>query len=348
MTSRPCRWLFLSISVACILAAAVLAQAADADYHVTSKVVLGGNGWWDYLKVDSQARRLYISRGTHVIVLNADTLKQTGEIPNTQGVHCIDIAPRLGRGFVSDGEGSTVTFFNRSTLRVMDVVKTTGQGPDALVYDPATRRVFTFNGHSDNSTAIDARTGKVIGTIALGGRPEFAVSDGRGMIYNNLEDKSEELAINARTLQIESRWPLAPCEHPSGLAIDRVNRRLFVGCHNRMMAIVNADTGKVITTVPIGPGVDANRYDPGTHLAFSTNGGDGTLTVVHEVNPETFVVAQNVPTQAGARTMGLDLKTHRIFTVTAKFGPPLPLRPGEHFRRRTMVAGSFTLLVVAP
>jgi YVTN family beta-propeller protein len=348
MIPRPRRWLFLSISLVCIATAVALPQAANLNYHLTQKVVLGGNGWWDYLKVDSQARRLYISRGTHVIVLNADTLKQTGEIPNTQGVHCIDIAPRLGRGFVSDGEASTVTFFNRSTLRVTDVVKTTGQGPDALVYDPATRRVFTFNGHSDNSTAIDARTGKVIGTIALGGRPEFAVSDGRGMIYNNLEDKSEELAINAHTLQIESRWPLAPCEHPSGLAIDRVNRRLFVGCHNRMMAILNADTGKVITTVPIGPGVDANRYDPGTHLAFSTNGGDGTLTVVHEVNPETFVVAQNVPTQLGARTMGLDLKTHRIFTVTAKFGPPVPLQPGGPLRRRTMVPGSFTLLVVAP
>jgi DNA-binding beta-propeller fold protein YncE len=324
------------------------ARAAKVNYHVIHRKVLGGRGFWDYLKVDSHARRLYISRGTHVVVLNADTYQRVGEIPNTQGVHCIDIAPRLGRGFVSDGEASAVTIFNRRTLKVIDVVKTTGQGPDALVYDPASERVFTFNGRSGNSTAIDAKTGRVVGTIDLGGRPEFAVSDGRGMIYNNLEDKSEELAINTHTLKIESRWPLAPCEHPSGLAIDRRNRRLFVGCHNQMMAILNADTGKVVTTVPIGPGVDANRYDPGTHLAFSTNGGNGTLTVVREVTPDHFTVIQNAATQRGARTMGLDLKTHRIFTVTAKFGPPPPRMPGQRFRRPSIIPGTFTLLVLAP
>jgi DNA-binding beta-propeller fold protein YncE len=310
--------------------------------------VLGGSGFWDYLKVDAQARRVYISRGDHVIVLDADTYRQVGEIPDTQGVHCIDIAPRLERGFVSDGRANAVTIFDRRTLKVMETVKTTGEGPDALVYDPASERVFTFNGHSGNSTAIDARTGKVVGTIELGGRPEFAVSDGRGMIYNNLEDKSEELAINARTLKIESRWPLAPCESPSGLAIDRENRRLFAGCDNQMMAIMNADTGKVITTIPIGPGVDANRYDPGTHLAFSTNGGNGTLTVVRESTPDQFTVVENASTERGARTMGLDPRTHRIFTVTARFGPMPPRVPGQQFRRPSIIPGTFTLLVLAP
>lgn len=338
-------WVF---AICCLVPAASSARAAGVNYHIIRRDVLGGSGFWDYLKVDTGARRVYISRGDHVLVLNADTYDQVGEIPNTPGVHCIDIAPRLERGFVSDGEASAVTIFNRRTLKAIQVVKTTGQGPDALVYDPASERVFTFNGRSGNSTAIDARTGKVIGTIDLGGRPEFAVADGHGMIYNNLEDKSEELAIDAHTLKIVSRWPLAPCEHPSGLAIDRRNRRLFVGCHNQMMAILNAVTGKVITTVPIGPGVDANRYDPGTHLAFSTNGGNGTLTVVREITPNHFVLVQNSTTERGARTMGLDLKTHRIFTVTAKFGPMPPRRPGQRFRRPSIVPGSFTLLILAP
>jgi DNA-binding beta-propeller fold protein YncE len=340
---------FLMVFTVCALSlASFSAPPASIQYHVIRREVLGGAGGWDYLKVDSLARRVYISRGTHVLVLNADTYRQVGDIPNTQGVHCIDIAPRLGRGFVSDGEASAVTIFNRRTLKVIEEVKTTGRGPDALVYDPASERVFTFNGRSDNSTAIDAQSGKVVGTIELGGRPEFAVSDGRGMIYNNLEDKSEELAINARTLKIESRWPLAPCEHPSGLAIDRQNRRLFVGCHNGMMAILNANTGKVIGTAPIGPGVDANRYDPGTHLAFSTNGGNGTLTVVREGTPNLFSVVQNATTERGARTMGLDLRTHRIFTVTAKFGPMPPRIQGQRFRRPSIVPGTFTLLVLAP
>jgi DNA-binding beta-propeller fold protein YncE len=345
--------------LSCLLVLLLLAMPADAPYvsaaprarnhyHIIKKVVLGGNGGWDYLKLDGAARRLYIARATRVLVVDADTYEQAGEIPNTRGVHCIDMAPKLSRGFVSDGDASTVTVFDRRTLKVVDVVSTTGEGPDALVYDPASQRVFTFNGRSGNSTVISARTDKVVGTIELGGRPEFAVSDGRGMIYNNLEDKSEELAINTHTLQIESRWPLAPCQHPSGLAIDRQNRRLFVGCHNQMMAILNADTGEVITTVPIGPGVDANRYDPGTHLAFSANGGDGTLTVVREVTPDKFVVLQNVSTERGARTMAVDLKTHRVVTVTARFGPmPSPM-PGQRFRRPSIVPGTFTLIVLAP
>jgi DNA-binding beta-propeller fold protein YncE len=317
-------------------------------YHVIKTMVLGGTGFWDYLKLDGQARRLYISRGTHVLVLDADTYKQVGDIPNTQGVHCIDIAPELNRGFVSDGRSSEVTIFNRRTLKVIKTVKTTGRGPDALVYDPASQRVFTFNGESDNSTAIDAKTGAVLGTIALGGRPEFAVSNDRGMIYNNITDKSEEVAIDTHTLQVKSRWPLAPCEHPSGLAIDRAHDRLFVGCHNQMMAILNADTGQVITTEPIGPGVDANRYDPGTHLAFSTNGGNGTLTVVREVTPDKFAEIENAPTMRGARTMCVDLETHRVFTVTAKFGPRPPRKPGQRFRFPRIIPGTFTLIVLAP
>lgn len=341
-------WVVLSFFLAIPMTCAGATASQPAHYHLIKKVTLGGNSGWDYLALDSQARRLYISHGTHVIVLNPDTYQQEGDIPDTPGVHGVALAPELGRGFVSDGRANAVTIFDLKTLKVTGEVKTTGENPDCIVYDPASRRVFTFNGRSGNSTVIDAATGKVIGTIDLGGRPEFAVADGRGMIYNNLEDKSEELAIDTHTLAIKSRWPLAPCQHPSGLAIDIEHHRLFAGCHNEMMAVLDADTGKVLATLPIGPGVDANRYDPGTGLAFSSNGGNGTLTVVREASPRQFTVIQNAATERGARTMALDLKTHRIFLVTAQFGPrPAPTAAHPH-PRPSIVPGSFTLLVLAP
>ena len=323
--------------------------SSPVHYHIVKKVVLGGNGFWDYLGFDPQNRHLFVSHGTHVIVINPDTDKVIGDIPNTPGVHGIAVAPELNRGFISDGRADQVTVFNLKTLKTIGTVKVTGHNPDGIMYDPASQRVFTFNGRSDDSTAIDAKTLKVVGTIALGGKPEFAVSNGRGMIYNNLEDKSEELAIDSHTLKIKSRWPMAPCESPSGLAIDVRHNVLFAGCHNKMMAVINAETGKVITTVPIGGGVDANRYDPGTGLAFSSN-GEGTLTVVKEESPADFKVVQTVATERGARTMEIDPKTHKIFTVTAKFGPmpPKPAAGQRRFRRPPMVPNSFTLLVLAP
>lgn len=319
-------------------------NGAVAGYHLLHTYKIGGEGFWDYMGIDVQRRHLFISHGTHVVVMNADTGKVIGNIPNTEGVHGIAVAPKLGRGFISDGGSSMVTIFNLATLKTIGTVKVTGTGPDCIVYDPASQRVFTFNGRSDNSTAIDAKTGKVVGTIALGGRPEFAVADGRGHIYNNLEDKSEQVAIDTHTLKITARWPLAPCRNPSGLAIDTAHRRLFAGCHNGMMAIVNPDTGKVVTTVPIGRGVDANRFDPGIQLAFSSN-GDGTLTVVHEDSPDHFAVLGNVKTERGARTMEVDLKTHNVFLDTATFGPrPTTPNPQRRFRRPAMVPGSFRVL----
>jgi DNA-binding beta-propeller fold protein YncE len=325
-------------------AAPAAPPAPDSGYHLIKKVHLGGEGGWDYLVMDNAARRLYISHSTHVIVLDADTYKVVGDIPDTPGVHGVTLAPEFGRGFTSDGQAAKVTIFDLKTLKKIGETKT-GEGPDAILYDPASKRVFTFNGRANSSTAIDASTGNVVGTIDLGGRPEFAVSDEAGHIYNNLEDKSEELEIDSRSLKILHRWPLAPCDSPSGMAIDREHRRLFIGCHNEMMAVMDAATGHVITTVPIGRGVDANRYDPGTGLAFSTNGFDGTLTVVREESPGKFSVVENVPTERGARTMALDLKTHRIFTVTAKFGPMPPPMPGERFRRPPILPDTFELLV---
>lgn len=316
-----------------------------AGYHVVNTFKIGAEGGWDYLTVDGEARRVYISRGMHVMVTDADTGKVVGDIPNTNGVHGIALAPELNRGFVSDGRTSEVTIFDLKTLKTLDTVKVTGQNPDCIVYDPASKRVFTFNGRSGNSTVLDATTGKVLGTIDLGGRPEFAVADGQGHIYNNLEDKSEQVAIDTQTLKVTNRWPLAPCESPSGLAIDREHRRLFAGCDNQKMVITDPDAGKVVATVPIGEGVDANGFDPGTQLAFSSNGESGTLTVVHEDSPDKYTVLGSVPTEPGARTMALDQKTHHVFVVTASFGQPPPEATPQNPRRRPpMVPDSFRVI----
>jgi DNA-binding beta-propeller fold protein YncE len=220
-----------------------------------------------------------------------------------------------------------------------------GENPDAILYDPATQRVFTFNGRSQDSTAIDAAKGTVLGTIKLDGKPEFAASDGKGEIFVNIEDKSELTAIDPNKLVVKSTWPLAPCESPSGLSMDRKNRRLFVGCDNKMMAVVNADTGKVLATPAIGGGVDATTFDEETGLAFASCGGDGVLTVVREESPEKFSVAENVPTQAGARTLALDSKTHNVYLVTAKFGPPPAATADNPHPRRSILPDSFVVLV---
>lgn len=337
---------FLLLAAACLLPLSAQTSNPPAGYHVTAKVPLSDSGaGWDYLLADAAHRRLFISHTDHVLVYDMDQAKTVGTIAPTPGVHGIAIAPELNRGFISNGRGNSVTIFALDSLKNLQTVAVTGQNPDAIIYDPASRRVFTFNGRSGSSTAIDAASGKVAGTIDLGGRPEYAVPDDKGHVYNNLEDKSELLEIDAHSLKILHRWPLAPCQSPSGLAMDTAHRRLFVGCHNRMMAVVDADNGKVLTTLPIGNGVDANRFDPGTGLAFSSN-GEGTITVVREVTPQKFEVLGNVQTERGARTMALDTKTHDLYTVTAKFGPMPPRQPGQRFRRPPMIPGSFTLIKV--
>ena len=328
-----------------VLLLAVSAFAAAPGYHVVKTYKLGGEGGWDYLALDGASRRLFLSRGTHVMVIDADSGKVVGDIPDTPGVHGIAFAPEFGRGFTSNGREGTVTIFDLKTLKPITKVKV-GENPDAILYDPASKRVFTFNGRSHDSTAIDAATGKVVGTIPLDGKPEFAVSDGKGEIFDNLEDKSELVAIDSSKLEVKSRWPLAPCESPSGLAIDREHRRLFSGCENKVMAIVDADSGKVITTLPIGRGVDATRFDPETGLAFASC-GEGVLTVIREESPDKFSVAENVPTQPGARTMELDEKTHDVFLVTAKFGPMPPATEGQRFRRPPILPDSFVVLVAS-
>ena len=320
------------------------ATAAAPGYHVIKTFKLGGDGGWDYLTFDTTSRRLFISRATHVMVIDADSGKSLGDIPDTPGVHGIALAPDLKRGFISNGREGTVTIFNLTSLKALGKVKV-GDNPDAILFDPATKRVFTFNGHSGDASAIDAAKGTIVGTIKLDGKPEFAVSDGKGEIFVNLEDKSQLLALDPNKLEVKSRWPLAPCQEPSGLAIDGKNRRLFSACDNKMVAIVDADSGKLITTVPIGEGVDAAAYDPETSLAFASC-GEGVLTVVREESPNNFSVAENVPTQEGARTMALDPKTRQIFTVTAKFGPPPAPTPEQPHPRHTILPDSFVVLVL--
>ncbi len=336
------RWL---VSIISLSLAAVALAAAGPGHHVVTTYKLGGEGGWDYLITDADARRTYISRGTHVVVIDADTGKNVGDIADTPGVHGIALAPELGRGFTSNGREGTVSIFDIKTLATSSKVKV-GENPDAILYDPATKRVFTFNGRSQDSTAIDAATGKVLGTIKLDGKPEFAATDAKGGIWVNIEDKSELVAIDPNKLEVKAKWPLAPCTEPSGLAIDRKNRRLFAGCDNKMMAVVDADSGKVLATPPIGDGVDATAFDPETGLAFASCGGDGVLTVVKEDSPDKFSVAENVPTQKGARTMALDTKTHKVFVVTAQFGPrPAPTTDNPH-PRPAILPDSFVVLVV--
>jgi DNA-binding beta-propeller fold protein YncE len=278
-----------------------------------------------------------------------DTEKNTivGEIPDTPGVHGVALAPELGRGFTSNGRANTVTVFDLKTLAVLGNVEVTGENPDAILFEPVSRRVFTFNGRSDNATAIDAARTKVVGTLALGGRPEFAVADGKGRVFVNLEDKSAIVEFDARTLKIEARWPLAPGEEPSGLAIDREHRRLFSGCRNNLMVIIDADSGHVLATPSIGSGVDGVAFDPGTSMAFSSN-GEGTLSIVREESPDKFALVGDVRTRRGARTIALDESTHRIYTATAQFGPP-PSPTAEHTHPRpSIVPGTFEVLVLAP
>jgi DNA-binding beta-propeller fold protein YncE len=339
-------WLSLVLCFLLTSGVAVNAQKpATTGYHVMQKITLGGEGGWDCLVLDSKAHRLYLSRSTHVAVVDTDSGKIVGDIPNTAGVHDIAIVPELGKGFTSNGKDSTVTVFDLKTLKPLKQIPV-GKNPDIIIYDPASKRVFSFNGASEDVTAIDPKSETVAGTIALDGRPEFAVADEKGSIFVNLEDKSQVVKFDARKLKVESRWPLAPGEEPTGLAFDHKHDRLFAACANKLMVVINAATGKVVTTLPIGDGADGAAFDPATGLAFSPNGGDGTLTVIHEDSPDKFSVLENVATQKGARTMTLDAKTHKVFLVSADFGPPPAPTAERPHPRPSIVPGTFTLLVL--
>jgi DNA-binding beta-propeller fold protein YncE len=328
---------------------AISAQTASTpQYQLKQKFVLGGDGGWDYLAYDAAGKRLFLSRATRVMVVDAGKGTLLAEIPNTPGVHGIALATDLGKGFISNGKENTVTVFDLKSLKETARVQVTGENPDAILYEPVSKRVFTFNGHSKNATVIDAATDKVLGSIALDGKPEFAVADGKGMVYVNIEDKSELTRIDAGKASVLNTWSLAPCTEPSGLAMDQQHRRLFSGCDNKLMAVTDADSGKVIATLPIGEGVDACGFDPGTGLAFSSN-GDGTLTVIHADGADKYSVVQDASTQKFARTMALDPGSHDVYLVTAQVDiiPPPAGAPAGTRPQRNVQPGTFTVLVMS-
>jgi len=335
-----------------VLAAAAIAVTAGAgyaapNYHVVNKYAVGGDGFWDYLSVDPGTGHLFISRGSHVQVMDTSTGKIVGDIDGTTGVHGLAVDGELNRGFTSNGRDASVSEVDLSTFKEIKRI-TVGQGPDAIIFDPASKRVFTFNGRANSSTAVDANSGNVAGTIPLDGRPEFGQADGDGHVFCNIEDKSEIAEIDSKNLKVLKTWSIAPGDGPSGLAIDTKHHRLFSVCDGGKMVVSDYDAGKVVATVDIGDGPDAAAFDPKGDLVFSSNGQSGTLTVVHEKDPMTYEVVANVATQKGARTMALDPKTHHIFLATAQFGPPDPNATGWAARRGTMVPGSFTIIEVAP
>jgi DNA-binding beta-propeller fold protein YncE len=310
---------YLTLTLSCLFAATLAAQSAPSDgpgYSLAKKIDIGGQGLWDYLTYDSVNHHVFVSRAFHVLVFDGDSGAAVGEIPNTPGVHGIAIAPDLNRGFTSNGQTSTVTIFDLKTLQRIGEAPTGGH-PDAIIYDPASKRVFTMNANGVSATAIDAASGQPVGTVPLPGRPEFAVADGKGTVFANITTKHSLVAIDSQKVSIKSEWDMPGCEGPSGLSMDRVNRRLFAGCDNRVIAVMDADSGKEVALVPAGSGIDATAFDPKTGFAFSPNGEDGTLTVVHEDSPDHFSVAQTVQTELGARTMALDEDTGTVYLVTA-------------------------------
>lgn len=316
-----------------------------AAYHVIRTFKLGGEGGWDVIEADPVQHRLYISRGTHVMVWDTQTEKLVGDIPNTPGVHDIAVVHDLNRGFTSNGRDSSVTIFDLTTLATIGVIHGTGKNPDVITYDPVSRRLFAFNGGSGDATVIDPSTSRIVGTIALGGKPEFGSPDGDGHILVNLEDKSSVVKFDTRSLALIATWPLAPCEEPTGMGMDATHHRIFVGCGNKLMAIMDTRNGRVLATVPAGEGIDGAAYDPKSGFAFTSN-GEGTLTVVGETSPGAYGVLATVQTKPRARTMTIDPITGRLYTVTADFAAAPAATPANPRPRAPMTPGSFTLLVI--
>lgn len=314
---------------------------ADEPYKLLKEIPVGGEGGWDYLSVDSSAHRLYVSHGTKIVVIDLAKDAVVGEITNTPGVHGLAPAPELGRGIATCGRENKAAIVDLKTLQTIAKVET-GANPDGMLYEPGQQEFYTFNGHDQSATVIDAKSTNVVATIPLGGKPEFAADDVKaGRVFNNLEDKSELVAIDTKKHEVVNRWPIAPGEEASGMAFDEKNHRLFLGCGNKMMVMVNSESGKVLANVPIGDGVDANAFDPARQLAFASC-GDGTVTIAHE-DGDKLTVVQTLKTEKGARTMTIDPATHKIYLASAKFDAP-----AEGQRRGKVQPGSFKILVFGP
>jgi YVTN family beta-propeller protein len=331
------------------LMAGSMAESAPADstaLTVLQRWKLGGAGTWDYLALDASGKRLFISRSTRVDVISTESGKVIGTIPDTKGVHGIALAEDLKRGYTSNGKADSVTVFDTDTLKVIQEVKIPGHNPDAILYEPMGRHVFTFNGRSKDVTVLDASSLAVLATLAVPDKPEFAADDGAGQIFLNIESEPGQMVvIDSRALTIKATWPLPGCASPSGLAIDKVNHRLFSVCDGKVMAVTNAENGKQAALVPVGEGPDAVAYDPKRKLVFSSN-GDGTLTVVRQESPDRYKVASTVKTQPGARTMALDSASGKAYLVSADFEPPAAPTPEQPHPRPVPTSDSFTVLVV--
>ena len=338
----------LLAGIAATLPADTFAQAPTAapgasGYHLAATWKPGGDGGWDYLAFDPPAHRLYVTRTDRVQVIDGDSGTVIGEVPGLDGGHGVALAPEFNRGFATSGRSGTVVVFDLKTLQPIGEPVAVGKKPDAIIYEPATKHVFVFNGESEDASVIDAGTAKVVVTIPLGGGPEFAAADGQGKLFVNLEEQSKTLEIDVRKNVVTQSWPLAPGESPSGLAIDPVNHRLFAGCHNQEMAVLDAQSGKVLATPAIGQGVDACAFDPSTGFAFASC-GDGTLTVIKEEPAGGFRVVEKVSTQKSARTMALDPATHAVYVAAADFEPAPTPAPGAPRVRPKMVPGTFVVL----
>lgn len=336
---------FLSLAALGLLSTlAVPSRGADNQYKLLKEIPVGGEGGWDYLAVDQYARRLYVSHTTKVVVIDIDKDTVAGEIADTPGVHGIAIAPKLGLGFTSNGRENKASVFDLKTLKTNSKVDT-GDNPDAILFEPGQQEVYTFNGRGNSATVFEAMTGKVVATISLSGKPEYAVAyPAAGRVYNNIEDKSEVAVIDTKTHKVVSTWPIAPGEEPSGMAFDAQHQRLFLGCGNKMMVMMDSTSGKVVASVPIGEGVDATKFDSATQLAFCSC-GDGTVTIAHEDSPDKLTVVQTLKTEPRAKTMALDPKTHKIYLASAKFGAASDQPSGGKKSRPSAVPGTFKVLV---
>jgi len=336
---------FLGVVALGILSALTLpVGGAEGSYKLFKEMPVGGEGGWDYLAVDESARRLYVSHGTKVVVIDIDKEEVAGEVADTPGVHGIAVASKLGLGFTSNGRENKASIFDLKTLKTSSKVDT-GENPDAILYDEGKEEVYTFNGRGRSATAFEGKTGKVVATVPLSGKPEFAAAYPKaGRVYCNIEDKSEVAVIDTKTHTVVSTWPLAPGEEPSGLAFDAEHQRLFLGCGNKLMVMMDSTNGKVVASVPIGQGVDATKFDPGTQLAFCSC-GDGTVTIAHEDSPDKLTVVQTLKTEPRARTMALDPKTHKIYLASAKFGAASDQPAGGKKGRPSAVPGTFKVLV---
>ncbi len=337
--------LFVAVIAFCLLSTACVSICrADGSYHFLKEIPIGGEGGWDYLSVDETNRRLYVSHATKVVVIDLSKEEVVGEIADTPGVHGLAPAPDLQRGVTSNGRENKASIVDLKTLATLSKVDT-GQNPDGMLYEPSQQEAYLFNGRGQSATVIDLKTAKVVATVPLGGKPEFGQADpAAGRVYDNLEDKNEVVAIDIKKHEVVFRWPIAPGESASGMAIDLAHHRLFLGCGNKMMVMMDSTSGKVVATVPIGQGVDANAFDPGTQLAFSSC-GEGSVTIAHEDAPKKLTVVQTLMTERGAKTMALDPKTHRIYLGSAKFEAQAEQTPGAARQRPKVLAGSFKILV---